>query len=340
MTPELISLICGIIVFTIFMMFFSEEQNNSPVGKRLKDTKEKKFLPSRPSRNEEDLFKKIEAQGDNNQRANLLEMLKDPSEYRLYFLEFIFKRFEFTKKIKKLLKIADIKMPLDLFFMLSGGLFFPFLLIGIFSGSFLFIVIGIGFALLPYYFIKIKISKNFNQFNLYFPDALSLISNSLRAGHSLLASFQLVSNESPYPVNKLFKNVSDDISLGRDIREALEDMITQMPESEDMKFFITAVLIQKEIGGNLAEILDTLNTTIRERFKLLGMIKTQTAQAKMSGIILALAPVFITIVVSLINPAYMAPLFNTFIGNTALAISVGMSLSGYFIISKITQIRV
>jgi len=336
MNPELISLICGGIAFSLYWVLFAGEDADPAILKRLQETKEKKFTASG---NDAELFKRLEAQ-NNAQKTNLIDMLKDSSEYRLAFLELLFRRFGFTNKVKKLLKTADIKMPLDLFFMITGGLFLPFLLISIASNSILYLLIGIGAASAPYYFVKMKINKNLQQFSLYFPDSLGLISNALRAGHSLLSSFQLVSVESPYPINKLFKNVADDISLGRDIREALEDMTNNMPGSEDIKFFITAVLIQKEIGGNLAEILDTLNNTIRERFKLLGMIKTQTSQAKMSGIVLALAPIFITILVSLINPTYMAPLFNTPAGNAAMAGAVGMSIIGYLIINKITEIRV
>jgi len=336
MSPELISLIVGIVAFLIYIMFFSKEKSDPAILKRLQDTKEKKFSATR---NDSELFRNLESQ-NNQQKSNLIDMLKDSSEYRLAVLELVFKKFGFAVKIKKQLKIADIKMPVDLFFMITGGIFLPFFLIGILSNSFLFLLIGIGAAFLPYISIKMKISKNLQQFSLYFPDALGLISNSLRAGHSLLSSFQLVSSESPYPINKLFKNVADDISLGRDIRESLEDMINNMPDSEDIKFFITAVLIQKEIGGNLAEILDTLNTTIRERQKLLGMIKTQTSQAKISGLVLAMAPIFIAGLVSLLNPAYMAPLFNTSMGQAALAVAIGMSVIGYLIINKITQIKV
>lgn len=336
MSPELLSLICGVVAFSLYMLLFSGEEADPLILKRLQETKEKKFTASG---SEEELFKRLESQ-NNSQKSNLIDMLKDSSEYRLAFLELIFRRFTFTSKIKKLLKTADIKMPIDFFFMITGGLFLPFLLISFASGSMLYMLIGIGVASAPYFVIKNKINKNLQQFSLYFPDALGLISNSLRAGHSLLSSFQLVSVESPYPINKLFKNVADDISLGRDVREALEDMTNNMPGSEDIKFFITAVLIQKEIGGNLAEILDTLNNTIRERFKLLGMIKTQTSQAKMSGIVLAMAPVLITGLVSLINPGYMAPLFNTFAGNAALGVAIGMCVMGYIIITKITEIRV
>ncbi|MEI8389417.1 MAG: type II secretion system F family protein [bacterium] len=333
MNPELVSIICGIIAFSIYMMFFSEEPLDSDIAKRLKETKEKKFTAAR---NNDELFDQLKSKND----SKLNNMLKDSSDYRLAFLGIFFRKFEFTNKIKKLLKIADLKIPIDFFFIITGGLFLPFFLISIISKSFLFILLGIGAAAIPYGVIKMKIDKNLQQFNFYFPDTLGLISNSLKAGHSLLSSFQLVSTESPYPINKLFKNIADDISLGRDIREALEDLTNNIPGSEDAKFFITAVLIQKEIGGNLAEILDTLNNTIRERFKLIGMIKTQTSQAKISGLVLALAPIFITLLVSLLNPSYMTPLFNTFPGHVALAIAIGMSAMGYIIINKITQIRV
>jgi len=336
MTPELVSVFCGIFTFVMYMMFFESEQADASILKRLQETKERKFTATG---DESEIFKRLEAQ-NNKEKANLIELLKDSSEYRLAFLELILRRLGLASKIRNLLKVADIKMPIDLFFMMTGGLFFPFLLIALVKNSFLFILIGGMAASAPYMMIKMKISKNLQLFSSYFPDALGLIANSLRAGHSLLSSFQLVANDSPYPINKLFKNVADDISLGRDIREALEDMTNNMPGSEDVKFFITAVLIQKEIGGNLAEILDTLNTTIRERIKLIGLIKTQTSQAKMSGLVLALAPVLITVMVSLINPTYMAPLFNTIQGQAALAAAAGMSSMGYLIIKKITEIRV
>ena len=138
----------------------------------------------------------------------------------------------------------------------------------------------------------------------------------------------------------MFKTLSDEIALGREVREALEDMNNNLPESQDLKFFITAVLVQKEIGGNLAEILDTMSTTMREREKLMGLIKTQTSQAQMSGLVLGLAPVVITILLSLFNPKYMEPLFKTQIGNFILFIAFFMSFMGFLIIQKITKIRV
>lgn len=336
MSAELLSAITGLIVIGILFMFFVEEKLEPAVIKRLQETKEKRFISKR---NDEELFKRIEDQSK-KQQANLNELLKDSSEFKLDFLEAIFRRFTITNKVRKLLKLADMKMPVDLFFMISGGAFLPFLFLGILNSSPLFLLPGFIASFIPVIVVKFKIGKIAKNFATHFPDALALISNSLRAGHSLLSSFNMVANDAPYPVNKLFKTVADDITLGRDIRESLEDMCTLIPNSTDLRFFVTAVLIQKEIGGNLAEILDSLNNTIRERAKLLGMIKTQTAQASTSGIVLGLAPVFIGGMVSLLNREYMSVLYTTLPGQIALVTALGMSGMGFFVIKQITKIRV
>ncbi|GEM_PF-789007 len=346
MDSLLVSLIVGLIyggiaVGIYFLLFPPFEKKatlarTTSVEKRLKEIKQKKFTAIRSG---EDVFKKLESKSG-KQKENLIEMLKDSNEYKLYFLGLIFSKFRFTNTVKKLLKSANVKMPIDLFMMMVIMLFVPFFILTIIKGSPLFLLIGLCAASAPFVFLKMKIQNNLKLFTMYFSDALTLISNSLKAGHSLLASFQLVADESPYPVNKLFKGVADDVSLGREIREALEEMCNNMEGSEDLKFFVTAVLVQKEIGGNLTEILDTLNTTIRERFKLFGMIKTQTSQAKMSGIVLALVPVIITGLVSMMNPAYMAPLFNSTGGNMVLGAALLLSGIGFLIINKITDIRV
>ena len=204
----------------------------------------------------------------------------------------------------------------------------PLGLIGIFAGAF------------PLLSAKMRIKKRLRLFTQQFSDALGMIASSLRAGHSLLAAFQMVAQEMPEPISQIFKIATDDISLGKDVREALEAMSQYMPDSQDLRFFITAVLIQREIGGNLAEILDSLNYTIRERFKLLGQIESQTAQAKLSGLVLGFAPAVIGGIIWTINPAYMMPLFKTMPGICSLIISGIQTIVGFIIIQKITNIRV
>ncbi len=330
-------------VITIFLVAYTllfDEEADFSIQKRLLEIKQRKAENTKiKGRNADKIYEALEKR-EKAKKINVTEMLKDQSEYRIPLLGFILGRFQFIEKLKRLMKMADVKMPVDLFFMIVSAFILPFLVLALLNNNIFIFLMGIFPGFIPFGFLHLKFKGRLKKFSSQFPDSLGIISNSLRAGHSLLASFQMVANESPYPVNKLFKTVSDEISLGREMREALQDMNNYMPESEDLKFFVTAVLIQKEIGGNLAEILDTLNFTIREREKIHGMIKTQTAQAQLSGLVLGLAPLAITGLVALISPGYMKPLFDTIIGNLALFTAFLMSFTGFMIIRKITRIRV
>ena len=326
-------------IFIIIDLFIVTNDIDPIIERRLLKIKEGDLDSNRQNVNTDEIFNTLKKR-EKLKQSNVLEMLKEHSDYRLQFLAIIFNKFRFIDKVKYLLKIADVKMPVDLFFMIIGSIILPFVILAMLNNNFIFLIIGGGAGIIPFVYLKMKFSKRLEMFTQQFPDALGIIANSLRAGHSLLSAFQMVASESPYPINKVFKTVSDEISLGREIRDALEAMSINLPNSQDLKFFVIAVLIQKEVGGNLAEILDNLNNTIRERYKLLGLIKTQTAQAQLSGIVLGMAPVVITGLISLLNPSYMKPLFTTSMGNLILAGALGMSVLGYVVIQKITQIRV
>jgi tight adherence protein B len=268
--------------------------------------------------------------------------LFEDKEQKIKFISGILNTFNLSDKIKKRLKSADIAMSVDVFFLLVLSLPVPFLLMACIIPSLAFIIVpfGLVLAFFPFLILIMKQKKRLNSFTKQFPDALGLIASSLRAGHSLHSSFQTVVNEMPYPINNIFKLVVDDISLGRDTKDALNLMIVNLPDSLDLRFFVTAVLIQREIGGNLTEILDSLSATIRERFKLLGQLKAQTAMAKMSGVILSVAPVLIGVILWFMNPQYMMPLFTDPIGKMSLVASIVMEIVGFVIIMRITNIRI
>lgn len=269
------------------------------------------------------------------------ELLISESDYKIPGLRRVLSKLKFTLELKNLLKLADINSKIDEFFLKSLLIgFIVFFILHFFIDQLFAILAGALFCLFPYLQLKVKIKRKTIQFAKQFPEALGLISSALRAGHSLISSFQIVVSEMPDPVSTVFKSVSDDISLGKDTRDALENMSNLIQDSQDLRFFITAVLIQREIGGNLAEILDNLNNTIRERFKLVGQIKAQTAQAKFSGFILAVAPIIIGGIIWVLNPKYMEPLLNTLIGQAALAISITLGAVGFFVIQKVTNIKV
>lgn len=325
------SLLLGASVFYIVMNYKTEENTlDSKTLKRLNAIKNKVFGIAQESPDEKSPVNK-----------NIKDLIQD-TDYKIRSIGNILDKLKVTATIKKLLKIADIKMTVDIFLMMSAGLALPFFLFSILmpDKAMFLLVLGIILGYCPYASVKMKIKKRHDQFTQQFPDALGLISSSLRAGHSLSSSFHMVVQELPEPVSQIFKIVVDDMSLGRDTRDALENMISYMPDSIDLRFFITAVLIQREIGGNLAEILDSLNYTIRERFKLLGQLKAQTAQASMSGIVLALAPGFIALIIWFMNPSYLEPLFKEQIGQIALGSAIGSATLGFMLIKKITNIKV
>ncbi len=319
-----LSIICGVIIFGLVMLLVSDDTKDPLLKKRLSNIKNRKT-----------------GDGPAKEKNMILDQYMEDSDYKISALAKILDNLNVIKKLKKGLKQADITTSVDIFIIHALIIMFVVtLVLSLLIGSVLAPIAGLIAGLLPFFSIKFKISQRSKKFSKQFPDCLGLLASSLRAGHSLLSAFQLVSNEMNPPVSQVFKQVSDDISLGKDTKDALDDMAQAIPSSQDLRFFVTAVMIQREIGGNLAEILDNLSHTIRERFKLLGMIDSQTAQARLSGIVLGLAPAAIGGLITWMNPEYMEPMFTTPIGWCALALAASMSGLGFFIINKITQIRV
>jgi len=323
----LLSAFSGIAVFFIIITLFSGEDRDKNTERRLEKIKNRAFTQS------EQTQEKV--------KRNLQHLIQD-TEYKIRIMGDILSKFKITEQIKKQLKMADVDMTVDIFLIMSFGLSLPFALAGLLmlDKAIFFIPLALLAFIMPFIILKIRIKNRLTTFTQQFPDALGLISSSLRAGHSLPSSFQIVVNEMPDPISKIFRIVVDDISLGRDTRDALDTMTQIMPGSLDLRFFITAVLIQREIGGNLAEILDNLGYTIRERFKLIGQLNAQTSQAKMSGTILAVAPVAIGAVLWFMNPEYMEPLFTTAMGKLALGGAILSAIIGFLVIMKITDIKI
>lgn len=324
MTPLVMSILIGLLIAVLVFSLTEEETTETATRlSNLKNTRRRNVK-------------------SNAKDTIIDDLINQNDDYNNIITKKLLEKVTFTSYIKNQMKLADVRMKIDVFiflsvvpalFIISLSLFFP-------SRLYLFLAVACIFVYLPILVLKIKIKKRKAAFLAMFPDSLDLMASSLRAGHSLLTSFQMVVQEMPEPVSTLFKLVSDDVALGRDTKQALEKMTENMPGCIDLRFFVTAVLIQREIGGNLAEILDSLNHTIRERFKLLGQINVQTAQARLSGYILAVAPLGLVGAIFCTNPAYLNPLFHTFLGNVMIGVSIVMAITGFLIIKRITNIRV
>jgi len=197
--------------------------------------------------------------------------------------------------------------------------------------------LAVGFA--PIGYALFKRSKRFDKFQEGLPEALDLIVNALRAGHSLIAAMGLVARECADPVGSEFKACFEEQNYGLELTTALDNLIVRVP-LQDLKIVATAITIQKESGGNLAEVLDKTAHVIRERFRLKRQVRTHTAQGRLTGIILTLLPLGLGIVLFFLNPAQMSLLWTTPVGIKLLwAGSAGIILGG-FIINRIVDMEV
>ena len=192
---------------------------------------------------------------------------------------------------------------------------------------------------LPRMWVGRRISSRLNAFNKQLPDTITLLSNSLRAGSSFLQSIELVSRETPAPMGSEMGRVVREVNLGLSMEEALSNMVRRI-KSDDLDLMVTAIGVQQQVGGNLAEILDTIAFTIRERVRIKGEIRTLTAQGRYSGYLVAFLPIGIMITLNFINPEFMQPLFTELIGQILLAVGAIMMAIGFFAIRKITDIKV
>ena len=277
----------------------------------------------------------------NLQENDLSEVLKKDVLSEVPLLNRLLSRLEAATRIDRRLKQADMTIRVGTFVLLSLGLF----LLGIAAGkifhwpSVISVVVGGVLMYVPNIVVEARRRRRFKRFMSHFPEALEMFARSLRAGHSFTGAIQLVAQEMPHPIGPEFSKVFEEQNLGIPLRQALLGMAERI-EALDVKFFVTAILIQRETGGNLAEIIDKIGHVIRERFRIQGQLKIFTAQARMSGIVLALLPVGVAVLVGMMNPEYLKPLWFEKTGKIMIAVAVTLQVLGVLAIRKIIRIKI
>lgn len=196
-----------------------------------------------------------------------------------------------------------------------------------------------GGGALPVLWLLWRRKRRLSKFGAQLPEALELVSRALRAGHSLQAGFQLVGQECPEPISKEFRRVFEEQNLGISLEESLEALTDRVPNI-DLKFFCTAVILQRQTGGDLAEILDKIGRLIRERFQIWGQIQALTGEGRLSGVVLLGLPPVLALVVWKLNPDYISLLFTDELGKKMLLGAVVMQILGALVIRKIVNIKV
>jgi tight adherence protein B len=194
-------------------------------------------------------------------------------------------------------------------------------------------------ASIPFIHVWWMRKKRFDRFLEHLPDALDLMSRALSAGHGFAEAMHMVSAEMPEPIATEFRKTYEEQNLGLSLKLALENLVDRIPLL-DLRMCITAVLIQRETGGNLAEILEKVAYTIRERFRIMGDLKTLTTSSRMSAWLLCGLPIGVTLVITAMNPEYMAILWNDYRGHYLIMAALFLQITGMLIVRKILRIKI
>src|ERR1700681_2395663 len=194
-------------------------------------------------------------------------------------------------------------------------------------------------SLLPYSYASFRRNQRFEKFEELFPEAIDTLARAVRAGHAFTTALEMITNEVGEPVSGEFRQLYEEQKFGMPVRDALINLTERMP-LVDVKFFVTAVMLQRETGGNLAEILDNLSYVIRERFKIQRQVRVYTAQGRLTmALLMRMPPIIVTIMLTL-NPAFIRPLFTDPIGHGLLSAGIALQTVGYFVIRRIIRIQV
>ena len=246
-----------------------------------------------------------------------------------------------TSRLKEIIDQADSQitvMRLVLFSLTAGVL--AFLAVSMLSPSILMaLLFGVVATALPFLHILTKRRKRLNKFLQLLPDALDLMSRGLSAGHAFTEALQMVASEMPEPISMEFRKTYEEQNLGLSLKLALENLVQRVPLL-DLRMCVTAVMIQRETGGNLSELLEKVAHTIRERFRIMEDLKTMTLSSRWSAWLLCGLPIFLAVYVTVMNPGYMDVMWRDPRGHWLLAIAGIMQVLGMLLVQKIMKIRI
>jgi len=193
--------------------------------------------------------------------------------------------------------------------------------------------------LLPYSYAAFQRNKRFERFEELFPEAIDTLARAVRAGHAFTTALEMITSEVAEPVSSEFRQLFEEQKFGMPVRDALLNLTERIP-LVDVKFFVTAVMLQRETGGNLAEILDNLSYVIRERFKIQRQVRVYTAQGRLTMAFLMAMPPAVVGILLIFSPEFVRPLFNDPIGHSLVVAGVTLQTVGYFVIRRIIRIQV
>ncbi len=270
-----------------------------------------------------------------------LALLRDEVLSRIPAFDTWLRRSERVSVLQKMLAQGNVDVRAGNFLMLcvvSAVLFAAIAVIA--GGNIMFGWAGVllGFFI-PYAYAAHMRTRRFQKFEEKFPEAIDTLARAVRAGHAFTTALEMIANEVSEPVAGEFRQLYEEQKFGLPVRDALLNLADRIP-LVDVKFFVTAVMLQRETGGNLAEILDNLSYVIRERFKILRQVRVHTAQGRLTMVLLMALPPMIVVIMLLMNPGFISPLFTDPIGHALIVGGITLQTLGYFVIRRIIRIQV
>ena len=322
--PQLIAILVFVVVALVVFVLFSLLDERKSQARVLRD--------------------RLASTQETSERKPLedIALLRDEMLSEIPALDKLLRRSERVSALQKLLEQADIKTRAGNFLLLcvGSGVVLAFIVYAAANKNVMFAWVGLllGFFL-PYSFASYRRTKRFDEFEELFPQAIDTLARAVRAGHAFTTALEMISDEVSEPVATEFRKLFEEQKFGLPVREALSNLVDRVP-LVDVKFFVTAVMLQRETGGNLAEILDNLSYVIRERFKILRQVRVYTAQGRLTMLLLMGMPPIIVMGMMFMNPSFIKPLFTDPIGHFMLVIGIALQTVGYFVIRKIIRIQV
>ncbi len=287
------------------------------------------------------LHKRLKVLSMQDQGRETVNIVKKKVLSEIPWLNEVLRRTSVAARFERVHGQAGVSNPPGFFIILSALLFFAGVLAGLLFkiGFFVVLIPSLLLAAAPFLYLLQKRSGRMKKFERQLPEALELVARSLKAGHAFTGGLRLVAEEFGDPIGTEFGKTLDEINFGVGVAEALTNL-TQRIDCEDLKFFVVSVIIQRETGGNLAEILDSLGRLIRERFKFQGRVRVLAGEGKLSAIVLVALPVLIGLFLSLFRGEYIKILFTDHIGRSFVLIAVVLMVCGVHVMRKMVSIKI
>jgi len=291
--------------------------------------------------NSKKIRKKLENFSSPRSRIKITDILRRRVLSNVPALHKILLRIPMVQRLDRLIQQANIQYPLGVFVLLSIilallGFYVCSLIIDIYIVS---AVCAVLLAATPFFYLKLRKKRRLQKFERQLPEGLEFISRALRAGHAFTSGMKLAADNFDDPLGTEFGKVLDEINFGISVTDALKNLVDRV-DLPDLKYFAVSVILQRETGGNLAEIMDSIARIIRERFKFNDKVRVLSAEGKLSAIILICLPFAVAIALQFLNPKYITTLTTESAGKVMIGISALMMLLGIFVMKRIINIKV